>query len=113
LKKKLDMLKKTREINEILEKGEIEEQALLNSAEDIHPIDEYHTLELLDRPNRIGYSARTRAGARKKTVRTQSTGARSKVKVTARRAGRRSAAVLVKRKIVRKTEGRSKATRKK
>lgn len=51
LKKQLEMLKKSNKVDILLERGDIEGQALLNSSEDLHPADESHTYELLDNSN--------------------------------------------------------------
>lgn len=51
LKKQLEMLKKSNKVDALLERGDIEEQALLNSSEDLHPADESHTFELLENSN--------------------------------------------------------------
>jgi hypothetical protein len=48
LKKKLELLKKTTEIDATVERGDIEEQAMSNSSVDLHPAEEYHTYDLLD-----------------------------------------------------------------
>ncbi len=52
LKKQLEQLKKGSRIDALLERGDIEEQALLNSSEDLRPADEFHTFELLETSKR-------------------------------------------------------------
>ena len=47
LSKKLEMLRKTQEITEIVERGNIEEQALADSAGESRPADEDHVIDLL------------------------------------------------------------------
>jgi hypothetical protein len=51
LRKKLELLKKTSEIDAILQKGDIEEQALTTGAGDSRPEDESHIIDLLDNPS--------------------------------------------------------------
>jgi hypothetical protein len=47
VQKKIEMLRRTQEINEIVERGSVEEQALLDSAGESRPADEAHVLDLL------------------------------------------------------------------
>jgi hypothetical protein len=46
-RKKLELLKRTQEITAIVERGQIEEQALLDSAGESRPVDEDHVADLL------------------------------------------------------------------
>lgn len=64
LKKQLEMLKKSSKIDAMLERGDIEEQALLNSSEDLRPADESHTFELLESSKeRMNLLSRTGGGS--------------------------------------------------
>lgn len=47
IQKKIERLRKTQEINEIVERGSVEEQALLDSAGESRPADESHVSDLL------------------------------------------------------------------
>ncbi len=47
VQKKIEQLRKTREIDDIVERGRVEEQALLDSAGETRPADESHIIDLL------------------------------------------------------------------
>jgi hypothetical protein len=50
LRRKLELLRKTSEIDLLLEKGDVEEQALQSSAVDAQPTEESHILDLMENP---------------------------------------------------------------
>jgi len=47
LKKKLEQFRKTQSINKIVQKGSIEDQALMDSAGEDRPAEEMHALDLI------------------------------------------------------------------
>ncbi|MGC8710404.1 MAG: hypothetical protein ACP5RF_02240 [Candidatus Micrarchaeia archaeon] len=47
LKKRIEQFKRTQSINKIVQKGTIEDQALMDSAGDDRPAEEMHALELI------------------------------------------------------------------
>jgi hypothetical protein len=49
LKKKLEQFRKTQSINKIVQKGSIEDQALMDSAGEDRPAEEMHALDLITR----------------------------------------------------------------
>lgn len=49
MQKRLEQLRKTQEINAIVERGSVEEQALLDSAGETRPVDEEQVLNLLNK----------------------------------------------------------------
>ena len=77
IRRKLAMLRKTQEVNEIIGIGERNEQALLNSAEDIKPSDESHALDLLESsegsPKAKKSSAKKALGSRKTSAKKTTT----------------------------------------
>lgn len=89
IQKKIERLRKTLEINEIVERGRIEDQALLDSAGESRPADELHATDLLTRAQLQSVSASEARSMPQRMSRKKSQSRRSKPKAKKAKRSRR------------------------